>query len=433
MINFENNLEFARQLDKEDPLSRFKSLFHFPKKDNKPVTYFCGNSLGLQPKGVKEKIEKYLDDWAKYGVEGHVKGKNPWVDFHKKFRRPLATLVGAEENEVIAMNSLTVNLHLMLTTFYLPTNKRYKIITEANNFSSDLYALESQIRMKGFDPDEALIEVFPREGEFTIAHEDVMAEIAKAGDSLALVLLSGVNYYTGQAFNMKEITAAAHQQGAKVGFDLAHAIGNIKMNLHEWQVDFAVWCSYKYLNSGPGGTGGLFVNNNHSLSDDLPRLAGWFGHKEDERFLMKKGYIPEPGADGWQLSNAPILSLTALSASLELFEQAGFDALLEKSKLLTSYLEYLITCSCNMKTMQDGTASYKIKIITPNTADERGCQLSIHVRNNGKLLFENLIFNGFVVDWRVPSVLRVAPVPLYNSFEEVYHLAQLLSKTCCHE
>ncbi|HEX8548580.1 MAG TPA: kynureninase [Cytophagaceae bacterium] len=431
MINFENNLAFAQHLDKEDPLKEFKARFNFPTKNNKTLTYFCGNSLGLQPKSVKGKIDSYLSDWSNLGVEGHVKGQNPWVDFHKKFRRPLANLVGAEEDEVIAMNSLTVNLHLMLTTFYRPTNTRFKIITEAQNFSSDLYALESQVRLHGFDPNEAIVEVAPRAGSFIISHDDIIKEIEKAGDTLALVLFSGINYYTGQAFDIKEITNAAHKQGAKAGFDLAHAIGNIKMDLHRWNVDFAVWCSYKYLNSGPGGTGGLFVHNTYALSKDVPRLAGWFGHKEDERFLMKKGFIPEPGADGWQLSNAPVLSLTALSASLELFEEAGIDNLMRKSARLTSFLEYLITYSCTLKGNK-GDSHYEIKIITPRDNKERGCQLSIHVANNGKLLYENLIYNGFVVDWRVPSVLRVAPVPLYNSFEEVYKLAMLLAETCCH-
>ena len=394
--------------------------------------------MGLQPANLHTYIEQELKDWAELGVDGHVHAKNPWVGYHKMLTASTARIVGAMPSEVVAMNSLTVNLHLLMVSFYRPTRQRFKIIMEAGAFSSDMYAIESQVRFHGLDPDKTIIELKPREKEFTIRHEDILEAIEKNKKDLALVMIGGVNYYTGQAFDMKGITASAHKAGALAGFDLAHAIGNIHLYLHDWKADFAVWCTYKYLNSGPGGVGGAFIHEKHIKRKDLPRFAGWWGHQEKERFLMKKGFIPISTAEGWQVSNAPILSMAALKASLDIFDEADIRRLIQKSQQLTAYMEYLIGTECSSalnaeEKRKNQVALHKIKIITPKEIDQRGCQLSIMIKKNSKELFENLKKEGFIVDWRSPNVIRVAPVPLYNTFEDVYKFSKLLAETCCHE
>jgi kynureninase len=433
---FQNSLNFARTLDDQDSLKGFRQRFLFPKVNGKEAIYFCGNSLGLQPSNLHTYIEQELKDWAELGVDGHVHAKNPWVSYHKILTASMAKIVGALPSEVIAMNSLTVNLHLLMVSFYRPAKQRYKIIMEAGAFSSDMYAIESQVKFHGLNPDKTIIELKPREKEFTIRHEDILEAIDKNKKELALVIIGGVNYYTGQAFDIKSITAAGHKAGAIVGFDLAHAAGNIHLDLHDWKADFAVWCTYKYLNSGPGGVGGAFIHEKHIKRKDLPRFAGWWGHQEKERFLMKKGFRPIPTAEGWQVSNAPILSMAALKASLDIFEEAGIGRLIQKSRQLTAYMEYLINSECRVQSAEEKKKNpelYKIKIITPKEIDRRGSQLSIMIKKNSKELFENLKKEGFIVDWRSPNVIRVAPVPFYNTFEEVYKFSNLLARTCCHE
>ena len=430
-IKFENSLEFAVSLDKSDPLRQYRDHFHLPEVSGKKGTYFCGNSLGLQPKSVLQYIQQELNDWASLGVEGHIEAKNPWVTYHKMFSHSLASLVGALPHEVVAMNTLTTNLHLMLSAFYRPSKTRFKIITEAGSFSSDIYALESQVLLKGLDPETTIIEVKPRTEEFIIHGEDILKAIDDCGDQLSLVLIGGVNYYTGQAFDMKTIAEAAHKAGAFVGFDLAHAIGNISLNLHLWEVDFAVWCTYKYLNSGPGGVGGLYIHEKFGKNPAFPRLTGWWAHREADRFQMPREFVPESGANGFQLSNAPVLSMAALRASMDIFDKAGIKNIIQKSQTLTAYLEYLIVNQCNIvKPYKKNT--YSIKIITPGEPGRRGAQLSVLILDNGRTLFEKLIRERYIVDWRSPDVIRVAPVPLYNTFQEVYHFAKLLSETCCH-
>ena len=430
---YQNSLDFARKLDEEDPLREFRNKFYIPKVNGKEAIYFCGNSLGLQPQTVKEKIEQELKDWAELGVDAHENALSPWLTYHRGVTKETAKIVGAKPLEVVMMNSLTVNLHLMLTSFYRPTNKRYKILTEAGAFSSDQYAIESQVRLHGIDTKKAIIEVKPRKGEYTIRTEDVVESINQNKKELALVLFGGINYYTGQAFDLEVITKAAHKAGAKAGFDLAHAAGNVLLKLHNWEVDFAVWCTYKYLNAGPGGVGGLFVHEKYA-DKNLPRMAGWWGHNEQDRFMMKKGFKAMPGAEGWQLSNAPILSMAAYKASAQLFVQAGMAKLVKKSQMLTGFMEYLITTECKLPSAFSSEDDfYTIRIITPKEERERGCQLSILVKKNGKKLFNRLIKENFVVDWRSPEVIRVAPVPLYNTFEEVYKFSVALTDVCCHE
>jgi len=420
-------LEFAKHLDEKDELKKFRALFHFPSINKNPTVYFCGNSLGLQPIKTKSYFEQELNDWANLGVEGHFIGKNPWLHYHKKFSESLAKLTGAKPKEVVAMNTLTTNLHLMLTTFYRPTSKRFKIITEAGSFSSDIYALSSQVKLHGFNPKQTIIELKPRKGEFILRTEDILKQIEKNKSSVALVMMGGVNYYTGQAFEMEVITKAAHKVGAKAGFDLAHAIGNIPLALHKWGVDFAVWCTYKYLNSGPGGVGGCFVHEKHVKNKSHIRLAGWWGHDEKSRFSMKPLFKPTPTAEGWQLSNAPIFNMVAHKASLEIFDAVGMKALVKKSRLMTTFMEDLIKAKCNKK------STFKIKLITPGSIDERGCQLSIYVSKGGEALFQKISEAGFVVDWRSPSVIRVAPTPLYNTFEEVYRFVDFIALHCKYE
>ena len=419
-LKFESNESFARQMDEADSLRAFRAKFHIPKQSNgEDVVYLTGNSLGLQPKTTRSYIEQELKDWETLGVEGHFKAKNPWMPYHEFLTNSMANVVGAKPVETVVMNSLTVNLHLLMVSFYRPTQTRYKIVIEAGAFPSDQYAVQSQIKFHGFDIADSLIELTPREGENYLRIEDVEKTIVEKADSIALVLLGGVNYYTGQKFDMRRVTEIGHRIGAIVGFDLAHAAGNVELNLHDWNADFAAWCSYKYLNAGPGGIAGVFVHERHSEAFDLPRFAGWWGHEKTTRFLMGDKFLPMRGAEGWQLSNPPIFQLAALKASLDIFQEAGMKALVEKSKKLTGYLEFLL----------GEIRDERISVITPAAETERGCQLSIRVRNADKNLFKRITTGGVIADWREPDVIRVAPVPLYNSFADVYKLAEIL-KVC---
>jgi kynureninase len=418
MQPFEATLAFAQAQDQQDSLRHFRNQFNIPKQNNgQDIIYMCGNSLGLQPKSAANALQHEFDQWGNMAVEGHFKGETPWYSYHKQFAEPLARVVGALPHEVVAMNVLTVNLHLMLVSFYRPTAKRYKIIAEAGAFPSDQYALETQIKFHGYNPDDALIEIKPRAGEYTLRTEDILQTIRENADELALVMMGGINYYTGQVFDMEAITKAGHAAGAYVGFDLAHAAGNIKLRLHDWGTDFAVWCSYKYMNSGPGGVAGAFVHEKHSNDNTLPRFAGWWGHNDKERFLMQKGFKPMYGADGWQLSNAPILLMAPHKASLSIFDEANMDKLIAKSHRLTAYLEFLLESLQNIQ----------LQIITPKNPNERGCQLSI-VIENGRGVFDYLVANGVIGDWREPNVIRLAPVPLYNSYEDVFRIYELLKQ-----
>jgi len=416
-MKFENSLRFAQQLDQADPLKSFRQQFHLPKVNGKTACYFTGNSLGLQPKITKSFIDEELSDWATLGVEGHFHAKRPWLYYHKFSKKILARLVGAKPIEVVAMNQLTVNLHLMMMSFYRPTARRYKILTEAGAFPSDQYAFESQLKLHHINPEKGLIELKPRPGEFSLRTEDILHAIETHGDELALVIFGAVQYYSGQFFEIKTISRAARQAGAFVGFDLAHAIGNVPLSLHKHDVDFAVWCSYKYLNSGPGGIAGAFVHEKHGNNPELFRLAGWWGHQEQVRFQMKKGFIPMAGVDGWQLSNFPVLSGAAHLASLQLFEKAGIQNLRRKSILLTGYLEHLLT--------ELETHGEDFVLITNSKKEARGCQLSLLMKKNGKKVFDYLTGKGVIADWREPDVIRVAPVPLYNTFEEVFRFVQI--------
>jgi kynureninase len=420
-MKFENSLQFARKSDKQDVLRSFRSLFHIPKIKGKTSIYFTGNSLGLQPKATKEFLLQELNDWAKLGVEGHVHSRRPWLYYHRFSKKSLAKIVGAKPEEVVAMNQLTVNLHFLMVSFYRPDSKRYKIITESGAFSSDQYVFESQIKFHGLDPDKALIELKPRSGEFSLRTEDILNAIEEHKDELALVIFGGVQYYTGQFFEIKKITSAGHAAGALVGFDLAHAAGNVPLALHDDEVDFAAWCSYKYLNSGPGAIAGAFVHDKHSRSFDLPRFAGWWGHDEGERFRMLKGFKPQPGVDGWQVSNVPVFQSAAHLAALKIFDQAGIKRLRKKSVALTSYLEFLLN--------EIDPAGNYFTIITPGNSSARGCQLSIFMKKDGRKIFDKLSAAGIIADWREPDVIRVAPVPLYNTFEEVFRFADIF-KSC---
>lgn len=421
-MNYENTLEFARQQDARDSLGKFRNRFLFPKIGEKDAIYFCGNSLGLQPVAARQALEHEMQQWQERAVEAHFKGDNPWLTYHAQFKDPVARLVGALPHEVVVMNSLTVNLHLMLVSFYRPSGKRCKILIEAGAFPSDQYAVESQVKMHGLRPEDAIIEMRPRKDEHTLRTEDIIRCIIENRDSLALVLLGGVNYYTGQVFDMAAITQAAHLAGAVAGFDLAHAAGNVLLRLHEWEVDFAVWCTYKYLNSSPGGVAGAFVHEKHALNPEMQRLAGWWGYEETTRFQMKKGFIPTPGADGWQLSNGPILLMAVHKASLDIFDEAGIENLRKKSEYLTGYLLFLI------EQYNEAAADHFMEIITPKNAHERGCQLSLLVQRAGRQLFDTLTESGIIGDWREPNVIRLAPTPLFNTFEEVYQVGQVLLK-----
>lgn len=419
-MNYINSLEFAQQQDSIDPLKNYRNRFHFPHHEGKPLLYFTGNSLGLQPKTVLDNLKQELDDWAHYGVEGHFMAKLPWVSYHENLTKQAAKIVGALPSEVVMMNQLTVNLHLLMVSFYRPTAKRFKIICEAKAFPSDQYALESQVKFHGFAPENAIVEVHPREGEHCIRQEDILATIEKNKEELALILIGGVNYYSGQVFDMEAITQAGHQAGAFVGFDLAHAAGNLVLKLHDWKVDFACWCSYKYLNSGPGGVAGAFVHQQHE-NENLPRFAGWWGHTKEVRFKMEKGFVPIVGAEGWQLSNAPILSMAACKASLDIFDEVGMEALAKKRDLLTGYLEFLLD-ELNAK-----KGNYQLEIITPRNKKQRGAQLSILAHGgDARAYFNQLTKKGVISDWREPNVIRVAPAPLYNSFEDVWRMVDFM-------
>jgi len=419
-MKFENSLSFARKLDRIDPLKSFRSKFHIPIVSGKPSIYFTGNSLGLQPKTAKAYLQEELKAWADLGVEGHFHAKRPWLYYHKFTKKLLAGIVGAKPMEVVAMNQLTVNLHLMMVSFYNPTSGRYKILTEAGAFPSDQYAFESQLKFHGLNPDKALIELHPRKGEHTLRTDDILLAIENHKDELALVIFGGVQYYTGQFFNLRKITDAGHKAGAYVGFDLAHAIGNVPLSLHRDNVDFAVWCSYKYLNSGPGGIAGAFVHERHANNHSLHRFAGWWGHNEKERFQMKKGFEPMEGVDGWQLSNFPVVSGAVHLASLEIFQQAGIKNLRKKSITLTGYLEYLL--------MESDPKHEYFEILTPANPLERGCQLSLYMKQKGRKVFNALTRGGVIADWREPNVIRVAPVPLYTTFQDVFEFARIFSK-----
>lgn len=420
-MDFEWSKEFAQRVDNQDELNAYRNEFLFPQHNGENCVYFTGNSLGLQPKGAKAALQQELDDWAKYGVEGHFEAKNPWFAYHEMFAEPLSKIVGAKPTEVVAMNGLTTNLHLMMVSFYKPTKERFKIICEGKAFPSDQYALETQVRHHGLNPDEVLVELEPREGEHTIRTEDVLKTIKEVGSELALVMIGGVNYYTGQVFEMDKITEAGHEQGAMVGWDLAHGAGNVPLQLHDWNVDFACWCSYKYLNSGPGSISGVFVHQRHCENPKLNRFAGWWGHDKETRFLMEKGFNPIPTAESWQLSNAPVLAMAVHKVAIDLHAKIGMSALRKKSLQLTSYLEFCINQVSENHTNAD------FEIITPSNPEERGSQLSILVHGHGKKLFDYLTKEGVIADWREPNVIRIAPVPIYNSFEDCYRFSEILN------
>jgi len=416
-MKFESSISFAKKLDSQDSLHSFRSKFHLPKVKGKTAIYFTGNSLGLLSKSTKKFVDEELNDWAKLGVEGHFHSKRPWLHYHKFSKKALSKIVGAKPSEVVAMNQLTVNLHLMMISFYRPTNTRYKILTEAGAFSSDQYAFESQVKFHGLDPAKAIIELSPRPEEHALRTEDIIKAIQENKNELALIIFGAVQYYSGQFFDLEEITKAGHEAAAYVGFDLAHAIGNIPLQLHKHEVDFAVWCGYKYLNSGPGGMAGAFVHEKHAKNFDLPRLAGWWGHNDKERFQMKKGFQPMEGIDGWQVSNFPVLSGAAQLASLEIFDEARMSNLRKKSFLLTGYLEFLL------KSIENYNEHFTI--ITPSDKNERGCQLSLLMKKNGRKVFNKITRAGVIADWREPDVIRVAPVPLYNTFKEVFSFSRI--------
>ena len=413
---FQPEEEFARELDATDPLRAYRDRFHIPRtKDGSPVIYFAGNSLGLQPKAVRTILDEELNDWAELGVDGHFEGKRPWYSYHELLRDAAARLVGALPREVVLMNSLTVNLHLMMVSFYRPAPGRYKILIEEPCFPSDLYAVKTQLRVHGYNPDAALLAAKPRPGEHLVRIEDVEAMIEREGKQIALVLLGGVNFVTGQAFDMARIAAVGHAQGCNVGFDLAHAAGNIPLSLHDWNVDFAAWCNYKYLNSGPGAVAGCFVHERHGKNLDLPRFAGWWGNDPATRFRMQliDDFVPREGADGWQISNPPIFALAPVKASYDILDEVGIAALREKSVRLTGYLEFLL----------NRLETRRFEIITPRDPSQRGCQLSLLIRDRARELLNALHTAGVVCDFREPNVIRPAPAPLYNSFHDVWEFA----------
>ena len=417
LMTYQNSLDYAKQLDREDPLSYLRKEFHIPKdKHGKEWLYFTGNSLGLQPKITEKYIRQELEDWANLGVEGHFEAKNPWLSYHELLTDTMAKIVGAKPIEVVVMNTLTTNLHLLMVSFYQPTKTKYKIIIESDAFPSDRYAVQSQLSFHGFDPEEALLEWKPKEGKELLELEDLEFLLDSHGDEVALLLIGGVNYYTGQFLDLKKITELGHAKDCMVGIDLAHGAGNIQPNLHDNGVDFAAWCTYKYLNSGPGSLSGLFVHEKHANRKDLPRFAGWWNHNKETRFNMRQPFDVMEGAEGWQLSNPPILSMAAIKASLDIFEKVGMTALLKKSKRLTGFFEYLI----------HQIASDTIKIITPSNTNQRGCQLSLQVKNADKNLHYKLTEHHIITDWREPDVIRCAPVPMYTSFEDVYHMVKTL-------
>ena len=418
-VAFDSSLDCALKLDEKDELASCRSLFHIPLDANKKeCLYFTGNSLGLQPKTAKDYINAELEDWAKLGVHGHFSARHAWLPYHEFLTAMTSRLAGAKECEVVVMNSLTVNLHLMLVSFYKPSKERHKIIVEAGAFPSDQYAVTSQVKFHGFDPNTGIVELKPRPGEETLRTEDIIATIEKEGSHLALVLLGDVNYLTGQAFEVATICKASQKAGAAFGLNLAHGAGNLVLELHDWNVDFAVWCSYKYLNAGPGGIAGCFVHERHAGQFDLPRFAGWWGHNKKERFKMGPDFDPIYGAEGWQLSNPPIFQLASLRASLEIFDKVGMQALRQKSLLLTGYLEYLI----------DKKLEGKVNIVTPRDPEARGCQLSLRIHGQDKAFLNDLESIGVVCDFREPDIIRVAPVPLYNKFSDVFTFVEIMAK-----
>ena len=421
-MTFQNTREFAQSLDAQDELRKYRDEFHFPHVNGKQVIYFTGNSLGLQPKRTKTYVDEVMADWANLAVEGHFYSDKPWWDYQERFAVPLSEIVGAKPSEVGVMNTLTVNLHLLMVSFYNPTPHKYKIICEEKAFPSDQYMFQSQVKFHGFDPKDAIVEIKRREGEANIRLEDVLAKIEEVGSELALVLIGGVNYYTGQVFDMKTITAAGQKHGAYVGWDLAHAAGNIKLELHDWNVDFAAWCSYKYMNSGPGNASGFFVHEKHHNDKELKRFAGWYGHNKERRFKMEPDFDPVHGADGWQISNLPILSLAPYLASVEMFAEVGMDKLIAKRNLITSYLEFVL------HEIDKELEGADFEILTPANQEERGCQLSVYLHGQGRELFERLMKNGVITDWREPNVIRLAPAPFYCSFEDMYEFGQILKE-----
>jgi len=421
---YQNTLAFARQLDEQDPLKNFRKQFLFPRHGDSDAIYLCGNSLGLQPVSAKQYLDEQLTVWQEFGVEGWFNAKDIWLDYHKKLTGTLSAIVGAKKDEVTVMNSLTVNLHLLMVSFYKPNGNKYKILMEGGAFPSDQYAIESQVRFHGYGPKDAIIEVFPREGEALLRTADIIQAINGNANELALVLFSGINYFTGQWFDISAITDAAHSAGAIAGFDLAHAAGNVPVKLHDWDVDFACWCSYKYMNSGPGGISGIFVHEKHFNDKTLNRFAGWWGYREDKRFLMAPGFDAEKGAEGWQVSTPPIMLMALHKASLDIFRQTGgIDTLRAKSELLTGYFEFLLN-EINKKAGKE-----LFRIITPANKNDRGCQLSIVCNQHAKETFNYLTEKGIIGDWREPNVIRLSPVPLYNSFKDVFKAAQILTES----
>jgi kynureninase len=420
-MNFDTGAEFADKLDVDDSLSTMRDRFHIPPHNGGETIYLCGNSLGLQPKQAQRLLDEELEDWRRHGVEGHFEARRPWMPYHEMFAEPLAELTGAKPIEVACANTLTVNLHLLMVSFYRPTTDRYRLVIEKPAFPSDRYAAESQVRYHGLDPADALIEIEPRDGESWIRSADISALLERLGDTISLVMLPGVQYYSGQLFDIQAITAQARDKGCNIGWDLAHAIGNVPLHLSDWGPDFAVWCSYKYLNGGPGAVGGYFVHERHASNPELPRFAGWWGHEKKSRFRMGPEFVPIPGAEGWQLSNPPIFSMTPLIASLQLFQEAGMDRLRRKSRQMTDYLDYLL----QVELADD------ITVFTPAESNSRGCQLSLSLaagRGRGKQVFEQLTKQGVVADWREPDVIRVAPVPLYNNYRDVWQFVQILKE-----
>ncbi|RDY58106.1 kynureninase [Flagellimonas nanhaiensis] len=417
-MTFQNTLEFAQQLDAEDKLAKYREEFHYPQVNGKDVIYFTGNSLGLQPKRTQKFVDDVMKDWRELAVEGHFYAEKPWWDYHERLSKSLSKIVGAHPEEISVMNTLTVNLHLLMVSFYRPTSKRYKIICEEKAFPSDQYMLQSQARFHGFDPKDAIVEVKKREGEHFWRTEDIIQKINEVGDELALVLMGGVNYYNGQVLDIQTITAAGQSVGAFVGWDLAHGVGNIALKLHDWNADFAAWCSYKYMNSGPGNAAGIFVNQKHLNKKDIPRFEGWWGTKKETRFLMQPEFDPIDSADAWQLSNPPILSVAPYLASLELFEEVGMEALIEKQRKIVAYLEFVLH-------QIDKEVESTFEIITP---EDRGCQLSVFLHGEGRPLFDYLMKNGVITDWREPNVIRLAPAPFYCSFADMYNFGQILKE-----
>jgi kynureninase len=415
-MEFKNTLEFAQSLDAKDNLKTYRDEFIFPKINGKEVIYFTGNSLGLQPKRTKSFVDEVMKDWGELAVEGHFYAEKPWWDYHERLAEPLAKVVGALPEEVSVMNTLTVNLHLLMVSFYNPTKKRFKILCEEKAFPSDQYMFQSQVRFHGLDPEETIVEIKKRDGEHHWRTEDILAKIEELGDELALVLIGGVNYYNGQVMDMETITKAGKAVGANVGWDLAHAVGNVELKLHDWDADFASWCSYKYMNSGPGNASGIYVNKKHLNKKDIQRFEGWWGTKKETRFLMKPEFEPMENADAWQISNVPILSVAPYLASLTMFEEVGMAKLIAKRNQIVAYLEYILH-------EIDKEVDSSFEIITP---EDRGCQLSVFLHGQGKSLFNYLMENGVITDWREPNVIRLAPAPFYSTYEDMYRFGQIL-------